>query len=308
MEISVTFLDNLNAQESLRIDKLLGQGKFKVFQAYCATRKTNYAVKVFPADRCGNILYRKEKKFSQLSHPNIIQSIPATSNDGEFHVQLLELAKFGDFFDVVQDGLLSNNRVLMRTYFHQLVKGVEYMHSNGVAHLDLKLENIMLGNNFQLKIIDFDGSQALSSKTPFSRGTRDYRAPELIHGNCKDFAAADIYSMGIILYILKTGELPFQEEQEGSANSGSPSLKFRSDKQAFWTEKSARFGPTFLGQEFIELIDGMLECDPLKRFNMEDVKNSRWYQGTIYGEEELTKTMKPKWREANDKKDNHKIY
>ena len=308
MEISVTFLDNPNAQESLRIDKLLGQGKFKVFQAYSATRRTNYALKVFPDDRAGYLLYRKEKKFSKLSHPNIIQSIQATSNDSEFHVQILELAKFGDFYEVMQDRLLTNNTVLMRTYFHQLIKGVEYMHSKGVAHLDLKLENIMLGHNFQLKIIDFDGSQSLSSQNDVSRGTSGYRAPELMNGNCKDFTAADIYSMGIILYILKTGEFPFQEGKKGNMNLSSLHLKFISDKQAFWDEKCARFGPEFFSQDFIELIDGMLEYDSLQRWEIEDIKNSRWLQGTVLGENELTKIMKPKWRKAHDKKEYSQIY
>ena len=303
MEISVTFLDNTNAQESLRVDKLLGKGKFQVFQVYCRTRKTNFAMKVFPSDRVGTILYNKEQKFSKLSHPNLIETVPVISHDNQFHVQLLELVKNGDFFDAVQDRLLSNNCTLMRTYFHQLLRGVEYMHSQGVAHLDLKLENLMLGNNFQLKIIDFDGSESLSSQRTTGRGTADYRAPELMNGNCKDFAAADIYSMGMILYIFKTSELPFEEEKDEKINPRSLNGKFRNDKQAFWNEKSARFGPRFFSQEFVELINGMLECDPQKRFTMEDVKNSRWFQGTVMGEEELMKMMKPKYKEVQAKKE-----
>jgi len=305
MEIPVIFNDNPTVQNSLIVDRLLGQGKFNVFQVYCPNRRTKYALKVFPADRNGTMLYRKEKKFSNLSHPNLIERIPITTcNNNDFHVQLAELAKFGDFFNVVQDGLFANNSMIMRTYFQQLLKGVEYMHSQGVAHLDLKLENLMLGNNFQLKIIDFDNSQTLSSKVIISQGSQEYRAPELIDRSCRDFAAADIYSMGVILYVFKTGEFPFSEEQE-MMDVNSWGYKFRTDKQKFWSEKSAKFegADKFFSEEFIELMNGMLERDTCKRWKLEDVKNSRWFKAAIVEDENLKKIMMPKWKEAHAKKE-----
>ena len=303
MEISVTFLNNPTVEDTLQIGELIGEGKFKVFEAYSETRKTNYALKVFPSDAEGTELYHKEKKFSSLSHPNLIQRTPIDCHDSDYHGQLIELARFGDFFDVVQDGFFRNNRDLMRTYFHQLIKGVEYMHSQGVAHLDLKLENIMLGENFLLKIIDFDSSEPISAKTTLSRGTKDYRAPELMNGNSLDFAAADIYSMGVILYIFKTGEFPFAEEQRGKSNPRSSIFKFRSDKETFWTEKCLKYGgSSVLSEEFIELIDGMLERDPKKRFTIQEVKNSRWFKGNILGEQELKSIMKAKWNEVKKEK------
>jgi len=300
MEISITFCDNPAVEETLQIGELLGEGKFKVFEAYSETRNTDYAIKFFPSDTDGTEFYHKEKKFSSIKHPNIIERTPIECHDSDYHGQLIELARFGDFFDVVQDGYFKNNADLMRTYFHQLIKGVEYMHSQGVAHLDLKLENLMLGDNFLLKIIDFDSSEPLNAKTTISRGSRDYRAPELLNGNCKDFTAADIYAMGVILYIFQTGEFPYAEEQRGKSNPRSSIFKFIADKETFWTEKSLKYGGVF-DQDFIELIDGMLERDAKKRFTMADVKNSRWFQGKVIGAQELKTIMKAKWNEIHKK-------
>lgn len=68
----------------------------------------------------------------------------------------MEYAPNKDFFDALMEIKVKFDDTLVRTYFHQLVSGVEYLHSHGIAHLDLKLENLMLGENFELKIIDFD--------------------------------------------------------------------------------------------------------------------------------------------------------
>jgi len=86
------------------------------------------------------------------------------------------------------------------------------MHKRGMAHLDLKPSNLMLSSNYQVKIIDFDLSAYQSDKTILSSGTRDFRAPELRKSKVKDMVKADIFSLGVILFVMKTsGILPFRE-------------------------------------------------------------------------------------------------
>eukprot|EP00330_Aristerostoma_sp_ATCC50986_P012263 CAMPEP_0114583360 /NCGR_PEP_ID=MMETSP0125-20121206/7108_1 /TAXON_ID=485358 ORGANISM="Aristerostoma sp., Strain ATCC 50986" /NCGR_SAMPLE_ID=MMETSP0125 /ASSEMBLY_ACC=CAM_ASM_000245 /LENGTH=131 /DNA_ID=CAMNT_0001776769 /DNA_START=184 /DNA_END=579 /DNA_ORIENTATION=+ len=101
---------------------------------------------------------------------------------------------------------------MVRTLFHQLIDGVEYLHTTKVVHLDLKLQNIMLGANFNLKIIDFDLAYMHEDNVIKSKGTANFRAPELRAGAAFDLEACDIFSLGIILFLIKTrGILPFKE-------------------------------------------------------------------------------------------------
>jgi len=306
MNISVTFSDNTASPESLRVDKQLGQGKFSVFQVYSASRKTNYALKVFPKSRLGTALYEKEQRFSTFSHPHLIRQIPITTNHDNLHAHLTELAKFGDFFDVVNESMLNNNEVLIRTYFRQLVEGVEHMHSQGVAHLDLKLENLMLGTDFQLKIIDFDQAQLLSDEVIESRGTKNYRAPEVSSGQSKDFTQGDIYSMGIILYALLMGEFPFSEDDENTTENNA-FIEFNTNNQAFWNERAN--DSIFLSQDFMDLINGMLTSNTEKRFKIQEIKASKWYNGAVLDNKELKSEMRASWnavmRKREEKSENH---
>ena len=301
MQVSVSFPDNSTTKESLRVVKQIGQGKFSVFQAYSASRKANYAMKVFPSNRVSTYLFNKEQHFSMFSHPNIIKQLPAISNHADFHIILTELAKFGDFFESLESGLFANNEVLIRTYFHQLVEGIQHMHSEGVAHLDLKLENLMLGNDFQLKIIDFDNSELISDANISSKGTVNYRAPELISGTGKNATSADIYSMGMILYALKASEFLYLEqhqEEEGSFR------QFHNNKDAFWNEKTESLrGSVTFSEEFIELLNGMLSFDAEKRMTIEEIKNSAWYKGEVLSAVDLKSIMRGRWNEAAKKKE-----
>jgi len=299
-------------QDSLRVDKQLGQGKFQVFQVYSASHRANYALKVFPTSRLSTALFMKEQHSAKLNHPNIIKQIPVKCHHNDFHAQLTELAKFGDFFEVVESSMLNNMDILIRTYFHQLIEATQHMHTQGVAHLDLKLENLMLGTDFQLKVIDFDQSQLLNEKTATSRGTKGYRAPELIKGTCVNLTAADIYSIGVILYTLKSGEFPFLEQEEGAdgVDDIDSVFSFNTNNEAFWRAKAEnKEDNEFFSDDFIELVNGLLENDAEKRFTIEDIKASKWYNGKTLNEKELKSEMRPRWNHINKlKEEKNQIY
>mmetsp|Transcript_120076 Transcript_120076/g.169014 ORF Transcript_120076/g.169014 Transcript_120076/m.169014 type:complete len:120 (-) Transcript_120076:20-379(-) len=116
------------------------------------------------------------------------------------------------------------------------------MHSKGAYHLDLKLENLLIGENYNLKIADFDCSY-MQNKTEevLANGTIHYRAPEIKKGTCSDMEVADVYSAGIILFLLKSGRfLPFREQEEKSGFNSSErqaaNLRklLNDDAHAFW--------------------------------------------------------------------------
>jgi len=311
MELSVLFIENPSTPIPLQIDKKLGKGKFTVYRAYSSARKTHYAFKVFPTSQLGTSHYLKEKLLSKLSHPNIIKHIPIFFQHPDFHAHLIEFAEFGDFFDLVHNGLIKDSEQIIGTYFQQLVEGVEYMHSQGMAHLDLKLDNLMLGADFQLKIIDFDNSQLLTDKRICANGTKDYRAPEIISKTCRNFTAADIFSMGMILYAFKTGEFPFLEEETEKRGGLKNFALFKNDKELFWKSKKEKFGSSVeFNEDFIELINGMLEFEPEKRWTLNEIKGSNWYKNTSLDVSQLTDIMKIKWDDMlrKEQADNMQIY
>src|SRR5690606_17963001 len=116
--------------------------------------------------------------------------------------RLFELA-YGDFDQLMLLLNFYEDKTLVSTYFHQLVNGIEYLHNQGIAHLDLKLSNLLLGERFVLKIANFEQAHRKNDEKTLGKGTINYRAPELANGNCKCPASADICSMGIILFVLK---------------------------------------------------------------------------------------------------------
>ena len=184
----------------------------------------NYTIKAFTKDEQSQYIYHREHRIhSSLSHPHVIQYIANPSlkyNSSQLNTILMEYAPYGDFFSLITDFCLVDEK-LIRTYFHHLIDGLAYMHSQGIAHLDLKLENVLLTDDFVLKICDFDLTQDFADPQLISKGTKNYRAPELWlnsnHYTPKkvDYFAADVFSAGVCLYALVTGAFPFSEEVDG---------------------------------------------------------------------------------------------
>ena len=281
MEIPVLCSDRPTVQDSLSVVQKLGEGKFSVYHVFSSSHVANYSLKVFPKTEYGASQYKNEKIISKLDHPNIIKYIPIKCQTSKFHGLVTELAKYGDFFDLVNDIGLSSE-ILVRTYFHQLINGLEYLHSQGIAHLDLKLENIMLGPGKALKIIDFDQAQPIANQRMVSGGTAGYRAPEVINGTCRNLAAADVFSAGIILYAFMTSEFPFAEMEEADPKDTRCYLSMVRNNKVFWETKAQLKGDeNFFSQDFIELVNGMLNYNPARRLRLKEIKESKWYNGPV---------------------------
>lgn len=295
MDLSVVFPDRPSTKDSLQVSKKVGEGKFPVYQAYSSSRRTNYALKLFPKSAFGSKQYKKEQLNTSLVHPNIIRNIPVKTNTPKYHVLLTEFAQYGDFFQVVTKGFLSTE-MLARTYFQQLIKGLDYIHSHGVAHLDLKLENIMMGTDYTLKLIDFDQAQPTTDQLVTSGGSVGYRAPEIVNEECNNPAAADIYSAGIILYTFVAKEYPFLELEDPTNKDARCYSTFVNNNSRFWSVKKENNKSVVpFSDDFIELVNGMLHYDPKKRWGIKEIKRSKWFNGNVMGTESLKTAMKPKF-------------
>ena len=170
---------------------------------------------------------------------------------------------------------------------------MEYIHSQGIAHLDLKLENLMMGSDFNLKIIDFDHAQRTTDKKLTSAGTKGFRAPEVIDNRCNNLLAADVYSAGVILYAFRSREYPFLDTKTEKGNLLKFYSKFMKDNQLFWEMKATKKqDKDFFTESFKELVNGMLEYDVSKRFTIQNIKQSKWYNGPVLDAESLQTEMK----------------
>lgn len=288
MKLTVTFQDNETEAKELILAKLLADSKTSVYQAKCVSTPEEYVIKIFTENETSMARFQREKLIiKSLQHPNIIKYYPITKHNASSDILITEYAKYGDIFRLVKGKYLVQNSHI-RTYFHQLIAGLEYMHSQRIAHLDLKLENLLIDSNFSLKIIDFDQSHFYGEKV-VCLGTNGYRAPEILAKKCANIFAADIYSAGVILYALKTGQFPFAElEEEGGTKIMSYDL-FMEDNDKFWKAKARKLGKSdsFFGEDFKYLLKGMLHKNPAKRFTIEQIKTTEWYNKPILNAEAL---------------------
>ena len=150
--------------------------------------------------------------------------------------------------------------------FHQIISGLSYLHYIGIVHRDFKPENILLTNdNKILKIIDF-GLGNMYKKGQLLKtgcGSPCYIPPEMIKEEEYDGAKSDIWSAGIILYLMLCGHLPFYEEDN--------QLMYKKIIEGQYTI------PQYLSEEAKDIIKKILEIDPKKRLNFEEIKEHPWF-------------------------------
>jgi len=224
------------AQERYIGDYLLGEtlgvgGYSKVKLGIHKDSKDRVALKIMFADEKGKISDSKLKQLKReldvmkkVNHENVIKlityydQIDYPEADGTYKkcvITVLEYASGGELFDFLMfTGCF--DETITRTYFHQLVAGIEAIHAQGIAHRDLKPENLLLDQNYKLKIADFgfatnyidpDSGEEIFLKT--ACGTKGYLAPELIKKEPYSYQA-DIFAIGIILFTMYAGFPPFQ--------------------------------------------------------------------------------------------------
>lgn len=216
-DITSVIFDN----EDFQVIRSIGDSRFPILIVFSKKHNQNVAMKLFKhVDDMPSKAYLNEIRFSSLNHSNIVKILgyedhyhaPYDDEPGVCSYLLMELG-FCDLNHIMNEIDIEDDETLARTFFHQIVNGLEYLHSNGFAHLDLKPENLLLGQDFELKITDFDMSYQTGDICTVGKGTPYYRAPEVAKRKCKKPKAADIYSIGIILFILKFGQLPYDERR-----------------------------------------------------------------------------------------------
>lgn len=277
----------------------INKSKFPVFLV--KLDGMHFAMKIFPyvGDEI-QLQYLNEIRFNELDHKNVVRILHTEDlqmvNQGKVESKssyiLMDLG-LCDFSDLVEKKLLPKDEKFVRSYFHMLVDGVEYLHSQGIAHLDLKLENLLLGDDYQLKITDFDISYKKGDFKVQGSGSKNYGAPELRKKECRKPFQADIFSMGIILFLFQVGHLPYSEGEE--INGIDLYQTISQDPETFWDfHQELSGGELELSQSFKDLFLSMVKRAPEERASIKKIKESAWYNEGMYSNEEITSFFKLK--------------
>ncbi|XP_052667371.1 testis-specific serine/threonine-protein kinase 3 [Harpia harpyja] len=202
-----------------QLGRTIGEGMYsKVKEAFSQKHQKKVAIKIInknegPEEFIHRFLPRELQIITGLNHKNIIRVHEMLeSTEGKICL-VMELAEDGDIFDyVLREGPLPEPRA--RTLFCQLVEAIQYCHNCGVAHRDLKCENALLQGH-TLKLTDFGFAKLLPRdgrelSWTFC-GSTAYAAPEVLQGVPHDSRKGDVWSMGVILYVLLCARLPFDD-------------------------------------------------------------------------------------------------
>ncbi|CAA3001120.1 CBL-interacting kinase 2-like [Olea europaea subsp. europaea] len=201
------------------LGRLLGQGTFaKVYYARSINTGQGVAIKVIDKEKVMRVgliaqIKREISVMRLVRHPNIVHLYEVMATKTKIYF-VIEYAKGGELFNKVAKGKLKED--VARKYFMQLINAVDFCHSRDVYHRDLKPENLLLDENENLKISDFGLSALAESKRQdgllhTTCGTPAYVAPEVINRKGYEGAKADIWSCGVILFVLLAGYLPFHD-------------------------------------------------------------------------------------------------
>jgi Serine/threonine protein kinase len=262
-------------------------------------------MKAFPSsDFHPSPAWTRESQLVELRHPNVIRVIDAkfirepNPNDKTMPncYTLMELAPYGTFLDFVSSKRFDGDEILARTYFHHLIDAIEYLHNNGIAHTNISLENLVLGQDYQLKLVGFSNLNSEKTGFRYSQGTKNFRAWEVKQGKSFSPKAADIYSAGIFLFVMKCGGMmPYVEDRPINGFDLFEILKKGYD--AYWEAyHECQNRILHCDEDFMELFISMVKYNPSERASIESIKSNPWYQKEIYSSEELIALMKEKYR------------
>ncbi|XP_062890815.1 testis-specific serine/threonine-protein kinase 3-like [Mobula hypostoma] len=213
-------MDKLLLSKGYQLGNTIGEGTYsKVKEAYSKRLQTKVAIKIInqrtaPKDFIQKFLPRELQIVKHLDHKNIIKVHEiCETDDGHIYI-VMELAEGGDILEHIRrEGPLPES--LAKTLFRQLAQAIRYCHDCGIAHRDLKCENTLLDKSFNVKLADFGFAKYFRSGTgELSKtfcGSTAYAAPEVLQGVPHDSVKSDIWSMGIVLYIILCGHLPFDD-------------------------------------------------------------------------------------------------
>ena len=267
------------------LGRLLGQGTFaKVYYARNLKTGQSVAIKVIDKEKIVKVgledqIKREISIMKMVRHPNVLQLYEVMATKSKIY-HVMEYAKGGELFKKVAKGKL--NEEVAWKYFRQLIDAVDFCHSRGVYHRDLKPENLLLDENDDLKVSDFGLSAIAECKHQdgllhTTCGTPAYVAPEVINKKGYDGAKADIWSCGVILFVLLAGNLPFHESNLIEMYRKISKAEFKC--------------PNWFPSDVRRLLRKILDPNPSTRISIAKIKESSWFRKGLKSERIKSETV-----------------
>ncbi|XP_063390344.1 MAP/microtubule affinity-regulating kinase 3-like [Cydia fagiglandana] len=273
--------------------KTIGKGNFaKVKLAKHVPTGKEVAIKIIDKTQLnpGSLqkLFREVRIMKMLDHPNIVKLFQVIETEKTLYL-VMEYASGGEVFDyLVLHGRMKEKEA--RAKFRQIVSAVQYCHQKRIIHRDLKAENLLLDGEMNIKIADFGFSNEFTpgAKLDTFCGSPPYAAPELFQGKKYDGPEVDVWSLGVILYTLVSGSLPFDGSTLRELRERVLRGKYRI--------------PFYMSTDCENLLKKFLVLNPGKRASLESIMRDKW-MNTGYEDDELRPYVEPQ----QDYKDHKRI-
>ncbi|XP_041820907.1 serine/threonine-protein kinase MARK2 isoform X13 [Chelmon rostratus] len=281
--VATTTSDDQPHIGNYRLLKTIGKGNFaKVKLARHVLTGKEVAVKIIDKTQLNSSslqkLFREVRIMKMLNHPNIVKLFEVIETEKTLYL-VMEYASGGEVFDyLVAHGRMKEKEA--RAKFRQIVSAVQYCHQKCIVHRDLKAENLLLDADMNIKIADFGFSNefTLGNKLDTFCGSPPYAAPELFQGKKYDGPEVDVWSLGVILYTLVSGSLPFDGQNLKELRERVLRGKYRI--------------PFYMSTDCENLLKKFLILNPSKRGSLEQIMRDRW-MNVGYEEEELKPYIEP---------------
>ncbi|KAH0658233.1 hypothetical protein KY289_026981 [Solanum tuberosum] len=258
--------------QKYELGRLLGQGNFgKVYYGRNLESGQTVAIKVIDKEKVQKAGLTEQTKreisvMALVKHPHVVQLYEVLATKSKIYF-VIEHAKGGELFNKLTKGRLKED--VARKLFQQLINAVEFCHSRDVYHRDLKPENLLLDENGNLKVSDFGLSALAESKRQdgllhTTCGTPAYVAPEVISRKGYKGVKADIWSCGVILFVLLAGYLPFYDSNLMNLYRKICRAEYKC--------------PHWFPLEVRKLLSRILDPNPHKRISIGKIKESSWFK------------------------------
>jgi SNF-related kinase/serine kinase len=289
----------------------IGEGRYaKVKLAINMENKKKYAIKIMRENQINSpnkleLFINEVQILASIRSNQTVQIIHANLNgeymkaDGRISkaaYYVMKYAEYGEIYKMLQNSAKFSEKTA-RYYFQQLIQSVKYLHNMGIGHRDIKTENILIDQNFNLILADFgcackirdQAAQKVSFNNKAPVGSPEFNAPEITNVNLHTnyFAEdVDVFACASVLFLMVFKSAPFNCSL---SNDPYYSRLCKKDTSSFWKIFE---GTGYISPEFKNLIENMMHPQPDKRIKIEEIEKHPWYTGPLPSAEDLNNDMR----------------